>query len=115
MILYKQFGLSAREAAEITADVVEIIRRRLEDNKAVEYLRYRYSGEKLLFAILMIGRLTGMSLALQDVERAKMIVADFSRLIKILEEKGKEELVKILEKEILEETYAEEEFKRGYV
>ncbi len=114
MILYKQFGLSARDAAEITADVVEIIRRKLDDEKAVEYLKNRYSGDKLIFAVLMIGRLTGMSLALQDVEKAKMIVADFSRLMRILEEKGRDELVKTLEKEILEETYAEEEIKKGY-
>ncbi|WP_456327063.1 hypothetical protein [Archaeoglobus sp.] len=114
MILYKQFGLSARDAAEITADVVEIIKRKLDDERAVEFLKSRYSGDKLLFAILMIGRITGMSLALQDIEKARMIVADFSRLVKILEEKGREELVKTLEKEILEETYAEEELRKGY-
>ncbi|RLI86271.1 MAG: hypothetical protein DRP01_04575 [Archaeoglobales archaeon] len=115
MILYKKFGLNAREAAEVTADVVEIISKRLEDDRAVEYLKGRYSGSKLHFAILMIGRLTGMSLALQDFEKARMIVADFSRLIKILEERGRDELIRTLEREILEETYAEEEFKRGYV
>lgn len=114
MILYKQFGLDAKDAAKITADVVEIIKRRLDDEKAIEYLKERYSGDKLLFAVLMIGRITGMSLAVQDVEKARMILADFSRLIKILEEKGKDELVKILEREILEETYAEEELRKGY-
>ncbi len=115
MILYKRFGLSARETAEITADVVEIIRRRMDDEKAVEFLKSKYSGDKLIFAVLMIGRITGMSLAVQDVEKARMIVADFSRLIKILEEKGRDELVRTLEREILEETYAEEEMRKGYV
>ncbi len=115
MILYKQFGLNAREAAEITADVVEIIKRKLDDEKAVEFLKSKYSSEKLLFAVLMIGRITGMSLAIQDIEKAKMILTDFSRLIKILDEKGKDELIKILEREILEEAYAEEELKKGYV
>ena len=114
MILYRQFGLNAKEAAEITADVVEIIKKRLDDEKAVEFLKRRYSGDKLLFAVLMIGRITGMSLAVQDIERARMILADFSRLIKIFEEKGKDELVRVLEKEILEEAYAEEELRRGY-
>ena len=115
MILYKQFGLSAREAAEITADVVEIIRRKLDDEKAVEFLKSRYSGDKLLFAILMIGRITGMSLALQDIEKARMIVADFSRLIRILEEKGRDELVKTLEREILEEVYESVERLKSYI
>ena len=113
-VLYKQFGLTAKDAAEVTADVVEIIRRRMSDERAVEYLKSKYSGDKLMFAVLMVGRLTGMSLALQDVERAKAIVADFSRLIRILEERGRGELVRILEREILEEAYAEEEMKRGY-
>ncbi len=114
MILYKQFGLSARDAAEITADVVEIIQKRLDDEKAVEFLKRKYSGDKLLFAVLMVGRVTGMTLAIQDFEKAKMILADFSRLIKILNERGKEELVKTLEREILEEAYAEEELRKGY-
>jgi len=113
-VLYKQFGLTAKDAAEVTADVVEIIRRRMSDERAVEYLKSKYSGDKLMFAVLMVGRLTGMSLALQDVERAKAIVADFSRLIRILEERGRSELVRILEREILKEAYAEEEMKRGY-
>ncbi len=113
-VLYKQFGLTARDAARITADVVEIIRNRMSDEKAVEFLKNRYSGERLLFAILMVGRLTGMSLALHDIDRARAIISDFSRLIRILEEKGKDELVKTLEREILEEVYGEEERMKGY-
>jgi hypothetical protein len=113
-VLYRQFGLTAKDAAEITADVVEIIKRGMSDEKAVNFLKGKYDGDKLLFAVLMVGRLTGMSLALQDVEKARAIVTDFSRLIGIFEERGREGLIKILEREILEEAYAEEEIKRGY-
>jgi hypothetical protein len=114
-VLYKEFGLTAKEAAEITADVVEIIRKRLSDEEAIEFLKGRYEGNKLYFAILMVGRLIGMSFALQDPEKAKAIVADFSRLIRILEEKGRDELVKTLEREILEEVYESVERLKSYI
>ncbi len=114
-VLYREFGLTAKDAAEITADVVEIIRRKLSDEEAIEFLKSRYEGNKLHFAILMVGRLIGMSFALQDPEKAKAIVADFARLIKILEEKGREELVRTLEKEILEEVYESVEKLKSYM
>lgn len=114
-VLYREFGLTAKEAAEITADVVEIIRKRLSDEEAIEFLKSRYEGNKLFFAILMVGRLIGMSFALQDPEKAKAIVADFSRLIKILEERGRDELVKTLEREILEEVYESVEKLKSYM
>jgi len=113
--LYRQFGLSAREAAEITADVVEIIRQRMSDEDAINYLRSRYEGNKLYFAILMVGRLIGMSFALREPEKTKAILSDFSRLVRILEEKGKSELIKTLEKEILEEVYEDVERLKSYV
>jgi len=114
-VLYKEFGLTARDAAEITADVVEIIKRRMNDEDAIRFLKSKYDGNKLHFAILMVGRLIGMSFAIQDVEKAKAIIADFSRLIRILEEKGREELVKTLEKEILEEVYESVEKHKSYI
>ncbi len=113
-VLYRKFGLSAREAAEITADIVEIIRRKMSDEEAIEFLKGKYGGEKLHFAILMIGRLIGMSFAIQDTEKARAIVMDFSRLVRILEEKGRDELIKTLEREILEEVYGEVERMKGY-
>ncbi len=114
-VLYREFGLTAKDAAEVTADVVEIIRRRMSDEEAIEYLKRKYEGNKLHFAILMLGRLIGMSFALQDPEKAKAIVSDFSRLIKILEDRGREELVRTIEKEILEEVYESVEKLKGYV
>ena len=114
-VLYREFGLTAKDAAEITADVVEIIRKRMSDEEAIEFLKSRYEGNKLHFAILMVGRLIGMSFALQDQEKAKAIVADFARLIRILEEKGREELVRTLEKEILEEVYEGVEKLKSYM
>jgi len=114
-VLYREFGLTAKDAAEITADIVEIIKRKMNDEDAIKFLRSKYNGNKLYFAILMVGRLIGMSFAIQDVEKAKAIIADFSRLIRILEEKGKEELVKTLEKEILEEVYESVEKHKSYI
>ena len=114
-VLYREFGLTAKDAAEITADVVEIIRKRLSDEEAIDFLKSKYEGNKLYFAILMVGRLIGMSFTLQDPEKARAIVADFSRLIKILEEKGRDELVRTLEKEILEEVYESVEKLKSYV
>ncbi len=114
-VLYRMFGLTAKEAAEVTADIVEIIRRKMSDEEAIEYLKSKYKGDRLHFAILMLGRIVGMSFALQDPEKAKAIVSDFSRLIRILEEKGRCVLVKTLEKEILEEVYEGVEKLKGYV
>ena len=114
-VLYRQFGLSAKEAAEITADVVEIIRSRMNDEQALNFLRSKYDGNKLHFAILMVGRLIGMSFAIKEPDKARAIIADFSRLMRILEERGREELVKTLEKEILEEVYEDIEKLKGYV
>ena len=114
-VLYREFGLSAKDAAEITADVVEIIKRRMSDEEAINFLKSKYEGNKLFFAILMVGRLIGMSFALRDPEKAKAIVADFSRLLKILEEKGRDELIKTLEKEILEEVYEDVERLKSYI
>lgn len=106
-VLYRELGLSAKEAAEITADVVEIIQRRLPDVEAIDLIEKKYSGKKLCFALLLLGRLAGMSFALSNSEKARAILADFSRLMTILEKEGKDKLVKVLEEEILEEVYSE--------
>ncbi len=114
-VLYRQFGLSAREAAEITADVVEIVKKRMSDEEAINFLKSKYNGNKLYFAILMVGRLIGMSFAIKEPEKARAIIADFSRLMRIMEERGKEELVKVLEREILEEVYEDVEKLKSYI
>lgn len=114
MILYRKFGLTAKDAAEITADIVEIIRAKMSDERAVEFLKSKYGGNKLIFAVLMLGRLIGMSFALREGEKARAILMDFSRLVDILEKKGKAELIKTLEREIIEEAYEELERFRGY-
>lgn len=106
-VLYRELGLSAKEAAEITADVVEIIQRRLPDVEAIDLIEKKHSGKKLCFALLLLGRLAGMSFALSNSEKARAILADFSRLMTILEKEGKDKLVKVLEEEILEEVYSE--------
>ncbi|RLI89369.1 MAG: hypothetical protein DRO98_01190 [Archaeoglobales archaeon] len=106
-VLYKELGLDAREAAEITADVVGIVLERMPDVEAVDFLAERYTGKKLCFAILMLGRLAGMSFALSEPDKARTILADFSRLVSALQEKGREHLVKLLQEEILEEVYSE--------
>ncbi|AEA47498.1 hypothetical protein [Archaeoglobus veneficus] len=105
--LYRELGLSAREAAEVTGEVVEIIAQRLPDITAIEKLADRFEGKKLCFALLLLGRLAGMSFALSNPEKARAILADFSRLISTLEKEGMENLVRLLEEEILEEVYAE--------
>ncbi len=105
--LYRELGLSAKEAAKVTADVVEIIQKRLPDIEAIDMVEKKYSGRKLCFALLLLGRLAGMSFALSNSEKARAILADFSRLMSILEKEGKDRLVKVLEEEILEEVYSE--------
>jgi len=114
VILYRKFGLTAKEAAEVTADIVEIIRNRMSDDRAVEFLKSKHKGDRLNFAILMLGRLIGMSFALKEQDKARAILSDFSRLIKILEERGKDELIRTLEREIIEEAYEDFERSKGY-
>jgi len=105
--LYRELGLDVKEAARITADVVEIILKRLPDVEAIRLIEGKYDGRRLCFALLLLGRLAGMSFALSNSEKARAILADFSRLVAVLERDGKDRLVKVIEEEILEEVYSE--------
>ncbi|OYT33377.1 hypothetical protein B6U96_15905 [Archaeoglobales archaeon ex4484_92] len=107
MILYKSLGLSAREAAEIMVDITEMIEKKMSDEEIAKKLAEKYSGVKLSFAALTLGRLIGMSYAVSDREKAKGILVDFKRFLRILRIKGRDELVKVIEREILEETFRE--------
>jgi hypothetical protein len=107
--LYRQLNLTAREAAEIMATVTELLARKLADDEVIRELIKLYEGEKLCFAVLTLGRLLGMVLAVNEPERAKSIVLDFTRFMKILESDGRERLVKVIEQEILEEVASEVE------
>ena len=107
--LYRQLNLTAREAAEIMATVTELLARKLGDDEVIKELIRLYKGEKLCFAVLTLGRLLGMVLAVNEPEKAKSIVLDFTRFMKILEKDGREKLVKVIEQEILEEVASEVE------
>ncbi len=109
MILYRALGLTAREAAEIMADIAEMIEARMSDEEIARRLAEKYSGLKLSFAALTLGRLIGMSFGINEPDKAKAILADFRRFIEILRKDGKEKLVRVIEKEILEETYKDVE------
>ncbi len=107
--------MTAKNAAEIMADIVEMIEKRLNDAEIVKILSNKYNSSKLCFAALTIGRLIGMSFALQEPERAKAILSDFSRFISILKKYGRDELVRVIEREILEETFKDvEKLKDSY-
>ncbi len=115
MSLYREIGLTAKNAAEIMADIVEMIDKKMNDVEIVKALSNKYKGLELCFAALTVGRLIGMSFTLQEPERAKAILSDFSRFISILKEFGRERLVKVIEEEILEETFKEvEKLKDAY-
>ncbi len=109
MILYRSIGLSAREAAEIMTDIVELIYKKKSDEEILRFLTKKYAGMKLSFASLTLGRIVGMSFAIKDRERAKGILTDIKRYMDMLKLNGKEELIKVIEREILEETYKDVE------
>jgi len=91
------------------ATVTELLGRKLSDDEVIKELMKLYREEKLCFAVLTLGRLLGMVLAVNEPERAKSIVLDFTRFMKILEKEGRERLVKVIEQEILEEVASEVE------
>ena len=109
MILYKNLGLDAKDAAEIMADLVEMIVKKLSDEEITSKLAKKYTDLKLCFAALTLGRLIGMSFALKYPEKARAILSDFSRFSLILKNQGKERLIKVVEREILEETFKDVE------
>ncbi|MEM0021971.1 MAG: hypothetical protein QXW59_03960 [Archaeoglobaceae archaeon] len=104
MVLFRSVGLSAERVAEIIAEIVEMIELRLKDDEMLKKLNEKFSGMDLAFAAFLLGRIVGMSYAIKDAN-AKAIIADFGRYLEILRTYGREELKKIVEKEILEETY----------
>lgn len=104
MVLFRSVGLSVERVAEMVADIVEMIALRLKDDEMLKRLGEKYSGMELAFSAFLLGRIIGMSYALKD-ENAKAIIADFGRYLEILRTRGKESLKKIVESEVLEETY----------
>ena len=82
--LYRLFNLSAEEAAEVMATIVELLAEKADDERAVKVLKERFSGETLLFAMLTFGRLLGIGLTLHDKKFAEEILFDFYRLMDIL-------------------------------
>ncbi len=107
MTLYRSLGLTARKAAEIVADIVEMIDARLKDDEMLKRLMEKYDGNSLAFAAFTLGRIVGMSFAVRDLSSAESIVGDFGRYLRIYRSEGRERLVKLVEEEILEETYRE--------
>ena len=105
-ILYRELGLTAKDVAEVTATVIEIITKKLPDPEAINFLKEKYKENKLHFGLLLLGRVAGMSFALSNPEKVKAILSDFLRLISIYKSKGKEQLTKVIEKETLEEVYS---------
>ncbi|MEM4524323.1 MAG: hypothetical protein QXF29_04375 [Archaeoglobaceae archaeon] len=103
MALYKSIGISAKSAAKIFAEIVWMIKNRLKDDDMLKMLTQRFSNLELVFASYLLGRIVGMSYAIKDPNSAIAIISDFKRYIRILEEMGREELEKIVEKEILDE------------
>jgi hypothetical protein len=107
MALYRSLGLTAKAAAMVLAEIVSMITRRQKDDEMLKTLCEKFSGIELVFASYILGRIVGMSYAIKDTNSAITIMADFKRYIQILEEKGKEELQRVVEKEILDETIKE--------
>lgn len=101
--LYRQLGLSAKQAGEIMAVVTELLSKKLDDAKIIEELCKIYKEKELIFGVLTLGRLLGMVMALNEPEKARAIIKDFFRFIKILKEEGREKLAVLIENEILEE------------
>ncbi|MFN3383720.1 MAG: hypothetical protein ACK401_02345 [Archaeoglobaceae archaeon] len=113
-MLFKSLGLSAEKVAEILTEIVEMIALRLKDDEMLKRLNEKFSGMDLVFSAFLLGRIVGMSYAIKDAN-AKLIIADFGRYIEILRTHGKDKLKKIVESEILEETYKKVEIFRDVV
>ena len=105
--LYRLFNLSAEDAAEVMATIVELLAEKADDEKAIKTLKEKFSGETLLFAMLTFGRLLGIGLALNDKKFAEEILFDFYRLMDILKDEGREKLVRKIMSDILEEVSGE--------
>ncbi len=99
--------MDAKDVAEVTASVIEAIVKRMNDVDVINFLKKNYKDNKLCFGLLLLGRIAGMSFALSNQEKAKAIISDFARLVNIYKTKGKEELIKTIEKETLEEVYSQ--------
>ncbi len=115
MTLYRSLGLTARKAAEIVAEIVEMIDKRLQDDEMLKNLSAKFSENDLIFAAFTLGRIVGMSFAIKDQNSAELIISDFGRYLKILHMEGKEKLKKVIENEILDEVYREIERVRDVV
>ncbi|MET1124608.1 MAG: hypothetical protein ABWW66_05020 [Archaeoglobaceae archaeon] len=114
-MLYKSLGLTARQAAKVVAEIVEMVDRRMRDDEMLKNLKEKFSGNELLFAAFTLGRIVGMSFAIRDSRAAESIISDFGRYLKIYREKGRGELERVVAEEILEETYREIEKVRDAV
>uniref|UniRef100_A0A7J2TJY9 Uncharacterized protein n=1 Tax=Archaeoglobus fulgidus TaxID=2234 RepID=A0A7J2TJY9_ARCFL len=115
MALYKSIGLTAKTAAAILAEIVSMINKKLKDDEMLKLLNQKFSGLELVFASYLLGRIVGMSYAIKDMNSAIAIISDFRRYIQILEERGKEELEKVVENEILDEVIREIERMRDVI
>lgn len=115
MVLYRAFGLTAKQAARIVAEVVRMIDRRMKDSEMLGELKEKFSGEEAIFAAFTLGRIVGLSFAVKDIEAAKSIVSDLARYLEIYRKEGIDRLTRVVEKEILEETYREVEKIRDVV
>lgn len=84
-----------------------MLKKKLSDVQMIDFLKERHEGNKLCFATFLIGRLVGMGFCLKNPEKARAMVNDFFRFVRVFDERGKDALIRIIESEILEEVYSE--------